>query len=106
MVYLPVFLEAKVIERHVSFEVLPEKAGAFEKLFVENYRPAMASMPGFVKVELLREQEKSTVFQMVIRFETSEAAAAWRASPEHVALSPRLKALYIESRVQVYEVVA
>ena len=95
-----------MIERHVTFEVIADKTQNFERLFAEAYRPAMASMPGFIQVELLRQQDSSTTYQMVIRFETAEAASAWRLSPEHQGLSPRLKALYSASQLQVYEVIA
>jgi antibiotic biosynthesis monooxygenase (ABM) superfamily enzyme len=94
-----------MIERHVTFEVFPDKTQDFEKLFGEEYRPAMASMPGFIKVDLLCEQDKPNFYQMVIRFETADYAAGWRASPEHQALSPRLKSLYSESQLQIYEVI-
>ena len=43
---------------------------------------------------------------MVIRFQSLETAAAWRDSTDHKALSPKIKALYKESTVQVYEVIA
>ena len=94
-----------MIERHVTFDVLPDKAQEFERLFTEEYRPAMAQMPGFVGVELLREQGDAHKYQMVIRFNTAEEAAAWRSSSAHQALSPRLKALYSTSQLQVYEVI-
>ena len=95
-----------MIERHVTFEVLQGKEDAFELFFVQEYRPAMSRMAGFVRLELLRASEAPSNYQMVIRFETLETAAAWRASPEHQVLSPKLKALYSGSRVQVYEVIA
>ncbi len=95
-----------MIERHVTFEVLQGKEDAFEQFFVQEYRPAMSRMAGFVRLELLRASEAPSNYQMVIRFETLETAAAWRASPEHQALSPKLKVLYSGSRVQVYEVIA
>ena len=66
----------------------------------------MSRMAGFVRVDLLRESEAPSIYQMVICFESLEAAAAWRASPEHLALSPKLKALYSASQVQVYKVIA
>lgn len=94
-----------MIERHVTFHVLPDKARDFEEFFAQAYRPAMASMPGYVGVVLLRAQAVPTEYQMVIRFESAEAAAAWRASDAHQALSPRMKALYSGSLVQVYDVV-
>ncbi|MEJ5203084.1 MAG: antibiotic biosynthesis monooxygenase family protein [Anaerolineales bacterium] len=95
-----------MIERHVTFSVLPGKNQDFEKLFVEEYRPAMTSMPGFIGVYLLVEQDNPQSYHMVIRFRSAEEAANWRSSQAHQALQPKIKALYQESRVQVYEVVA
>ena len=95
-----------MIERHVTFNVHPGKTDDFEQFFASEYRPAMASMPGFVKVELLREQEDRQKYQMVIRFETAETAAAWRESNLHKALSPKIKPLYSDSQLIVYDVMA
>ena len=95
-----------MIERHVTFNVLPDKTQEFAELFCDDYRPAMASMPGFVKVDLLCEQDDPTKYQMVIRFESTETAAAWRDSDAHQALKPKIKALYQGSTLQVYDVIA
>lgn len=95
-----------MIERHVTFEVMRGQEQVFEQFFTQEYRPAMSQMAGFVRVELLREQETPSSYQMTIRFDSVEAAAAWRASPAHQALSPRLKTLYSGSQVQVYDVIA
>ncbi len=95
-----------MIERHVTFEVIPGKEKEFETLFKDAYSPAMSKQPGFVSVALLNEQDKEAVYQMVIRFQSSETAAAWRDSADHKNLSPRIKALYKGSTVQVYQVVA
>ncbi len=95
-----------MIERHVTFNILPGKMPEFEKLFVEEYRPAMKTMSGYINVDLLREQDTSTVYHMVIRFSSMDTAAAWRASPAHQNLSPKLKALYSHTQLKVYEVVA
>jgi heme-degrading monooxygenase HmoA len=89
----------------VTFEVFPDKSDDFEKLFIQEYRPAMASMPGYIKVELLREQNNPSHYQMVIRFTSEETAAAWRSSSAHQALSPKLKTLYNASQLQVYDFV-
>ena len=94
-----------MIERHVTFNVIPGKEKDFETLFKEEYSLAMSKQPGFVSVVLLKEHEKEAIYQMVIRFQSIETAAAWRDSADHKALSPKIKALYSESRVQVYEVV-
>jgi antibiotic biosynthesis monooxygenase (ABM) superfamily enzyme len=95
-----------LIERHVTFNVIPRKEKDFETLFKDAYSIAMSKQPGFVSVALLKEHEKEAIYQMVIRFQSLESAAAWRDSAEHQALSPRIKALYQESTVQVYEVIA
>ena len=95
-----------MVERHVTFEVYPEKVVEFEKFFIDHYRPAMSKMPGFIRVELLAEHEKINRYQMVIRFQSVEESAAWRSSSEHQTLAPRLKALYQDSEVEVYKVVA
>jgi heme-degrading monooxygenase HmoA len=95
-----------MIERHVTFSVLPDKTSDFEKLFVAEYRPAMAAMPGFLRVDLLRLSDQATQYQMLIRFESAEAAAAWRGSAAHQSLQPKIKALYGESHLQVYDVIA
>ncbi len=95
-----------MIERHVTFHVIPGKEKDFENLFKAEYGVAMSRQPGYVSVTLLKEHEKEAVFQMVIRFQSLETAAAWRDSAEHKALSPKIKSLYRESIVQVYEVIA
>ncbi len=95
-----------MIERHVTFNVIPGKEKDFENLFRGEYSVAMAKQPGFVSVTLLKEQEKGPVYQMVIRFQSLETAAAWRDSADHKALSPRIKTLYNGSTVQVYDVIA
>jgi antibiotic biosynthesis monooxygenase (ABM) superfamily enzyme len=95
-----------MIERHVTFNVYPDKRQDFEKFFAEEYRPAMAVMPGFVRVDLLCQSDQTSQYQMVIRFESAEAAADWRSSAAHQLLQPKIKALYSDSKLQVYNVIA
>lgn len=95
-----------MIERHVTFNVIPGKEKEFEVLFKEQYSIAMSKQPGFISVTLLKEYEKEAIYQMVIRFQSLEMAAAWRDSADHKTLSPKIKTLYRESTVQVYEVIA
>lgn len=95
-----------MIERHVTFEVYPGKGSEFERCFIDSYRSAMSKMPGFVRVELIRNQKELYKYQMVIRFQSVKDSDIWRNSPEHQNLSPMLKSLYGESKVEVYTVVA
>jgi len=81
-------------------------AKEFEEFFRSEYALAMASQPGFRGAELLRAGEAGDERVMVLRFDSLEAAQAWRESAEHKRLSPRLKSLYLNSEVRVFEVVA
>lgn len=94
-----------MIERHITFNVHPDKTAAFEQFIDAAYRPAMAKSPGFVKCELLREADSPTRYQLVFRFEDGDLAAGWRTSEVHQALQPALKALHIDMAVQGYEVI-
>ncbi len=95
-----------MIERHITFNVHPDRTADFEQFFGDEYRPAMSKSPGFVKVELLREADSATRYQMVLRFEDAGSAATWRTSAVHQALQPGLLALYVDNEVQGYDVIA
>lgn len=94
-----------MIERHVTFRVVPGKAEEFVSFFGSAYAPALAIQPGFCGAELLRPEEPDALV-MVLRFESGEAAQAWRECAAHKELSPALKALYRGSQVRVHEVLA
>jgi len=94
-----------MIERHITFNVHPDGTAAFEQLFADEYAPTMAKAPGFVKVELLREADSPTRYQMVLRFDDAASAVAWRTSDVHQALQPALQALYTDNEIQGYEVI-
>ncbi|MEW6566927.1 MAG: antibiotic biosynthesis monooxygenase [Chloroflexota bacterium] len=95
-----------MVERRVAFDVLPGKELEFEVFFAREYRPAMSAMPGFVRVELVRDRQSPSTYCMLIRFESDEAAAAWRASEAHQALKPRLASLHRGSSLAIYDVIA
>jgi heme-degrading monooxygenase HmoA len=95
-----------MIERHVSFQVLPGMSTEFEAFFRWHYAPAMARQDGFCGAELLRPETGTPQRIMVLRFASLEAAQAWRESEDHKRLSPTLKSLYQSSAVDVYTVVA
>jgi len=95
-----------MIERHITFNVHPDRTAAFERFFVERYRAAMSASPGFVRADLLREADSPARYQMVLRFVDPDSAAGWRTSPVHEALQPDLKALFSDNEIQAYEVIA
>jgi quinol monooxygenase YgiN len=95
-----------MIERHITFQVNPEKFSDFEQFFVEEYRPAMRKSTGFLNVDLLREAEHPERYQMVLRFTDADTAAGWRNSEVHQALQPKLKSLHLGMEIIAYQVVA
>jgi heme-degrading monooxygenase HmoA len=95
-----------VIERHITFNVQSDQTTELERFFADRYRPAMTQSPGFVRVELLREAEDLTRYQMILRFRDAESSLGWRSSPVHQGLQPALNALISSSEVQGYEVIA
>jgi antibiotic biosynthesis monooxygenase (ABM) superfamily enzyme len=94
-----------MIERHITFTVPADQANDFERFIAEKYGPAMAASSGFVRIELLREADSQTRYQMTFRFRDADSAAGWRTSPVHQGLQPALNALVSSSEVQGYEVV-
>jgi len=94
-----------MIERHVTFHVLPGKGAEFARFFAEEYRPAMEKIEGFAQAGLLKESEQDQDYMMTLRFESLDAAAAWRASTAHQDLKPFLKSLYNGSELKVLEIV-
>jgi Uncharacterized conserved protein len=95
-----------MIERHITFNVLPDRTEAFERFFRDQYGPTMATAPGFVRVELLREVDSATRYQMSFRFRDADSAAGWRTSEVHQALQPALNALHTGGEIQGYVVIA
>jgi antibiotic biosynthesis monooxygenase (ABM) superfamily enzyme len=94
-----------VIERHITFTVHPDRTAAFEQFIADQYGPAMAQAPGFVRIELLREADSATRYQLSFRFVDGSSAAGWRTSAVHVSLQPALEALHSGMEIQGYEVV-
>ncbi len=95
-----------MIERHITFNVHVDRTADFEAFFRDEYAPAMAQSPGFVRVDLLREVDSPTRYQMVLRFADADAAAGWRTSDAHTALQPTLISLFSTNEIVGYLVVA
>ena len=95
-----------MIERHVSFAVLPDKTAEFERFFVEEYRPPVLELPGLIECSLLREAERPDRYQMVFRWETAEHAVAWRTSEIHQGLQPTLSTLHSGMEIVAFSKIA
>jgi heme-degrading monooxygenase HmoA len=95
-----------VIERHVTFRLLPGRAQALAEFFRAEYGPALARQPGFHGAELLEPEEIPDTVVLLLRFRDGDAARGWRESADHRALSPRLKSMVEHSEVRVHQVLA
>jgi len=95
-----------MIERHISFAVLPDRTAEFERFFTEQYRPPVLEMPGLIECSLLREAEHADRYQMVFRWETADNAVAWRVSEVHQGLQPGLNALHAGMEIVAFTKVA
>jgi heme-degrading monooxygenase HmoA len=95
-----------VIERHITFTVEADNAEAFERFFIDQYRPPVLEMPGLMECSLLREAEHPDRYQMIFRWEEAEQAVAWRVSEVHQALQPALNALHGGMEIVAYAKVA
>lgn len=94
-----------MIERHITFNVLPDRDAAFERFFTDEYRPPVTAMPGYVDCYLLREIDQPERYQIVFRWETAEDAAGWRTSEVHQSLQPALEALHGGMEITAYTTV-
>lgn len=95
-----------MIERHVTFHLHPGRAKDFEGFFRSQYGPALARQPGFVGAELMVPEGVADTLLLLLRFKDAESAQSWRDSPDHKALSPTLKSMYLQSEVRVHQVLA
>ena len=95
-----------MIERHIPFRVGEDQGADFERFFAEQYRPAALEMPGLLSIALLRLQDRPSQYRMVFRWQDAPSAVAWRVSPVHEALQPRLRELAEMGEIHVFDVVA
>ncbi len=95
-----------MIERHITFNVHPDRSADFERFITEAYRPPVLTMPGLIECTLLRESEHAERYQLVFRWETAENAVAWRVSEVHQGLQPALNDLHGGMEIVAYTTIA
>ncbi len=81
-----------MVVRQVTLGVPAGRQEELAAFFREEYRPAMSRQAGFLAARLLKVAGTAEEVQLELEFASEEQAAAWRASPEHARLGPRLKA--------------
>jgi heme-degrading monooxygenase HmoA len=73
----------------VELEVTPGEETRLLNDFASRFRPAIASQPGFVSVQLLQPREGAT-WLMLIDFASDNERLAWVATPLHAQVWPLL----------------
>ena len=94
-----------MIERHITFNVHPDKTAEFERFFADEYRPPVLDMPGLIECSLLREADTptGTRWSSASRMPTG---GRWRRREVHQALQPALNALHAGMEIVAYTKVA
>ena len=80
------------IELHIYLTAKPGQEQALERLYKEEFYPAVSRQPGFISSELMRKPGSS---DYVLRhtFKSEELRMKWVATPEHQKAWPRLTEL-------------
>lgn len=87
--------------RQVSFAVQAELRRSFEAFWKSDYRTALAKQPGVVGAHLLRHQDESAEYQMLLMFSDESSSVAWKDSADHLHLRARFKELVPATRMSV-----
>ena len=84
----------------IHFDISPDKAADFERMYREAYAPALRKQPGYLGSKLLRlfpPQAAQEIgadptefnYQMVLVFDTEENRRRWAASADHAVVWPQ-----------------
>ena len=101
----------------IYFEIAPEQADAFQKMYVNRYAPALQKQPGYQGSRLLRLFPASVAtdieaspteftYQMELEFDTEENRRRWAASAEHGVVWPLASGMARKVAWRGYDVVA
>lgn len=82
-----------MIELHVYVELTEGKGSELEQIFRRDFVPAISRRKGFMQVRLLRKRDTRGEYEIDIVFSSEELRLEWVASPEHVAIWPRIAGL-------------
>jgi heme-degrading monooxygenase HmoA len=92
------------IELHIYLTAKPGQEKEVERLYREEFYPAVSRQPGFVSSELMRRPNSS---DYVLRhtFQSEELRLKWVATAEHQKAWPRLTALCSKAAWQGFAVI-
>ena len=68
----------------------PDEKVTLERTFCDLFCPAIAKQSGFLQTSLLRSNEDSTQYRLVIAFDTHEHQQQWAKSDLHAQVWPKM----------------
>jgi len=92
------------VEMHIYLSIIPGKQQELERLYREEFYPAVRHQPGFISSELLRKPN-SNDFILRHTFRSEELRMKWTSSPERQRVWPALLALTKKATWEGYGVV-
>ncbi len=92
------------IELHIYLSAKPGQDKELERLYREEFYPAVKRQPGFIATELMRKPN-SNDYVLRHTFRTEEMRLKWVATPEHQKAWPRLTAVSSNTTWQGFGVV-
>jgi heme-degrading monooxygenase HmoA len=87
---------------HIDLNLKTGEAQALEHTFIESFRPAISSQPGFHRVELLRPNESQWDYRLVIVFDSQPQQQAWVASDLHQQVWPQIESHILNFALRHY----
>ena len=87
---------------HIDLSLKPGASQALEHTFLESFRPAIASQPGYRHVELLRPNESEWDYRLVIIFDSQPQQQAWVASNIHREVWPQIESHLLNFSLRHY----
>ena len=92
------------IELHIYLTAKPGQDKELERLYREEFYPAVSRQPGFISSELMRKPN-SNDYVLRHTFKTEELRMKWVATPEHQKAWPRLSGFSSNTTWQGFGVV-
>src|SRR5437867_11937638 len=92
------------IELHIYLTAKPGQEQALEKLYREEFYPAVSKQPGFISSELMRKPS-SNDYVLRHTFQSEDLRLKWVATPEHQKAWPRLSGMSSKTSWQGFGVI-
>ena len=90
---------------HVDLKVKQGLEPVIERIYIENFRPAISRQDRFGAVELLRPTEDRGDYRLTIAFEDCTSQQKWVSTEIHQIVWPQMEAQCLSYSVEYYNLV-